>query len=132
MTAKFLIGLLLTAASLAGGSGVEGRWMGYAGGMLHNWQFQPDGTFLHVWVTPGSGASLLRQERGNYRVEGEFIELFGLTATTGMVAAGHDGQKSLMGGARSKAGETRRVKFKVVEPGKAIVVDGVRLKPNGN
>ena len=122
--------LILTAASAAGDPGIAGRWIGYFGATLHTWDFKADGTFSHVFIATGSGTRLLNEEKGNFAVEAESLVLSNVTSASGMVAPDRDGHNALLGGAKSKVAATRRVKFKVVEPGTSIMVEGTKLRAN--
>ena len=121
---------ILMAASAAGEPGIAGRWIGYFGATLHTWEFKADGSFSHVFIGAGSGTRLLNEEKGSFAVEDESLVLSNVVSASGMVAPDRDGRNSLIGGAKSKAAATRRVKFKVVEPGASIIVEGTRLRAN--
>jgi hypothetical protein len=122
----FLLIAVLAVTASAQDPPLTGKWMGYSGGAVHTWQFQAGGKFIHIWVMPGSGRSLLKQERGDYRLSADAVEFSAITESTGMLAP-HDTRAPLLGGAQSKGLETRRAKLKVVDPGKVITLDGVKL-----
>lgn len=127
---RLAILFILLAAAAAGQPGITGRWIGYLGATLHTWEFKENGAFLHVFIASGSGTRLLKEEKGDYKVEGDVLVLSNVSSSSGMVAPDRDGRNALVSGAKSKSAAARRVKWKVVEPGAAIMIDGARLKAN--
>lgn len=130
MAKRALFLFVLMTAAAAGEPGLAGRWIGYFGATLHTWDFKADSTFSHMFIASGSGTRLLNEEKGSYAVEGDSLVLANVVSASGMVAPDRDGRNGLLGGAKSKATATRRVKFKVVEPGVSIIVEGAKLRAN--
>ncbi|MFB3826454.1 MAG: hypothetical protein ACE15B_06775 [Bryobacteraceae bacterium] len=56
-------------------SDFAGRFYALQGGMLHTWDFRPDGTFEHFWAPRGAQTPAANFEAGKYVVSGNFVNL---------------------------------------------------------
>jgi hypothetical protein len=99
-------------------------------GVLHTWDFAPNGTYLYTEVMKGAGFSRRTSERGTYRIAGNMLEVHP-TRQTGATASGTTGGKTdtLTAGTDSRK-ETRRYRVKMLGPAgrDGMVLDGVPMK----
>lgn len=113
----------------AGSQLLSGNYYGYAHGALHTWDFSGDGTFLHTWIASSSGSTIRNSERGRFRVAGSTLELTIQSAAGGYATEGVGGRTIAIGGGSASATEVRRLPVRFLPAEKAIVLDGIKLKP---
>lgn len=106
-----------------------GRYFGYEGKTLHTWDFYEDGTFLHTRILSGAGTSVRNSERGDFQLDGEYLELKIGKATTGALTPAVGGRDTLIAGGTEAKKEIRKLKIQFLKDGKAgILLDGKPLK----
>jgi len=107
----------------------SGKYFGYEGRMLHTWEFDEDGTFLHTCITSGAGTNTRASEKGRFRLADSTLELKMSSAASGFTTPGVGGNRTNLGGNHEVSSETRKLDIQFLSGEKAIILGGVKLKP---
>lgn len=102
------------------------RYYGMDGRLLHTWDFEADGSFLHSMIASGAGTSARSSERGSYELKGGTLILSIARTATAFATPGVGGRSTQLGGGAEEKPEIRRVKFKRLPDG--CLLDGRKLK----
>jgi hypothetical protein len=108
---------------------LTGNYFGFEGRLLHTWEFNKNGTFLHTRITSGSGTSVRNSERGHFRLSGDTLELAIASAASGFATPSAGGKGALLGGSNESTAEVRKLRIEFLKVDKSIVLDGIKLKP---
>jgi len=106
-------------ATAAQPAALAGEYLAMVGGVVHRWEFRPDGTFEHAWTVGGSDSAAANFEGGAFVVAGGYVTL-NILRSSGRA-----------GGAAVIAPSIRRLIFAPPRPeaGGAILLGGMVLKP---
>jgi hypothetical protein len=98
-------------------------------GILHNWDFAADGTYLYREVYSAGTMTRSSSERGAYTLDGGMLAVR-VTRTTDAANTTAGGRTTMMSG-ETGSGQTRHYAFQLVGPSgrDGIVMDGITLKP---
>lgn len=117
------------AMPLSAGSKLAGNYFGTDGRTLNTWEFHTDGTFLHTWAASGTGTSVRNSERGQFQLSSDTVVLKIASSASGFTTPGVGGRSTLVGGAADSTSEIRKLKIQFLKSEKAILLDGIKLKP---
>ncbi|GEM_PF-5105411 len=121
-----VLGTLSLAQAQA--SSFNGRYFGSQGKILHTWDFNSDGSFLHTTIASGSGTHVRNSEKGRFHLTDGYIELSVTSAAGGYTTPGTGGRDTLVGGDHETKKEIRRLKIEILGANEGIVLDGIKMK----
>lgn len=109
---------------------LNARYFYMEGGVLHTWEFAPDGTYLYTEAMKGAGFSRRNSERGTYRLAGTTLEVRPAKQTEAAVAGAPDGKTSTLTAGTGSTTQTHRYRVKLLGPAgrEGMILDGVRMK----